>query len=376
MISRAGFGKRVDWTSNSGDNDNNVEKGYKLSFLQAIHGTTGNMIPLLLLPRWLLSLTPLRGAALAHSQLDKYMRSMIRTEKDNIRSNTDHQSTSARGNLLTSVMKASASEAAATVKAGGSQRKEAFTEDEVMGNLFIYLLAGYETTANAILYGLITLALRPSLQDAVIADIDAAYARAAAAGRTELTYANDFEGLEYTYGFMYETFRLFPGVTIITKTVNAPTKITVTAAKVGEAPRSHILPAECRVYLNAPAVHYSERYWPSPETLDPTRWTRSDIGRVKKDKGSDKKVVAADKTRQMRGTFLTFSDGARTCLGRKFAQAEYIAFLVALLKEYRVVLAEGMVAKEVERDLYLRSAGTVTLSPLGEVKMGLRKREI
>ncbi len=76
----------------------------------------------------------------------------------------------------------------------------------------------------------------------------------------------------------------------------------------------------------------------------------------------------------MRGTFLTFSDGSRACLGRKFAQAEYLGFLVALLKEHRVVLGKGMEEKTVERDLFLRCAGKVTLSPLDNVRLGLRKR--
>lgn len=61
---------------------------------------------------------------------------------------------------------------------------------------------GYETTANAILYGLITLALHPEIQDKVIVEIDAVYASAASDGRTKLSYTQDFEKLQYTYGFM------------------------------------------------------------------------------------------------------------------------------------------------------------------------------
>ena len=62
--------------------------------------------------------------------------------------------------------------------------------------------SGYETTANAITYGLVTLALRQDVQSKVIEEIDAVYAEAADAGREELTYQQDFEKLKYTYGFM------------------------------------------------------------------------------------------------------------------------------------------------------------------------------
>lgn len=61
---------------------------------------------------------------------------------------------------------------------------------------------GYETTANAIAYGLIVLALHQNIQTEVINEVDAVYARAQQAGRTKLTYGDDFEALEYTYGFM------------------------------------------------------------------------------------------------------------------------------------------------------------------------------
>ena len=401
VISRAGFGKPVDWTSNSMDEADTIPAGYRVSFLRAIHDTTGFMAAILLLPNWLMRLTPLKNAALAHSQLDKYMREMIGLEKQKIRQDLNHQSETAKGNLLTSVLRASASEAAAEAKAGSKARKEAFTDDEVLGNLFIYLLAGYETTANAILYGLIVLALDPEVQDRVIQEVDQVCDEATAQ-RRDLTYAEDFEKLEYTYGFMvrqenpffvpsnwrppsithhsplfqYETLRLFPGVIIITKMVKSPTTIHVTSPD-SDGTTPHVLPAECRVYLNAPATHYSQRYWPSPSALDPSRWFSVPNILAEKDNATDKdkKVVAADKTRQMRGTFLTFSDGARACLGRKFAQAEYVAFLVVLLRDYKVILGEGMDAAVVEKDLYLRCAGKVTLSPLDNVKLGLRKRE-
>lgn len=78
-----------------------------------------------------------------------------------------------------------------------------------MGNLFLYLLAGYETTANAILYGLICLALYPDVQENVLSEIDAICATAEVEGRDELTYGDDFAKLKYTYGFMVSlSFRL------------------------------------------------------------------------------------------------------------------------------------------------------------------------
>ena len=140
VISLAGFGKRVQWTDEKAQ-EQSVPEGYQISFLKAISDTTANMVPILLFPGWLMSVTPLRSVYQAYCQLDKYMREMVRIEKKRAEEDQDHESLNARGNLLTAVMKVNASEARG-VKGSSTDRKESFTENEVMGNLFIYLLAG------------------------------------------------------------------------------------------------------------------------------------------------------------------------------------------------------------------------------------------
>lgn len=217
---------------------------------------------------------------------------------------------------------------------------------------------------------MITLALRPDLQDKVISEIDGVYREAYGAGRSELTYSDDFEKLEYTFGFMYEIFRLYPPVAIITKMIPKATTITVYAEN--EEPHHHLLPAQCRVYLNVNAVHYNERYWSEPSKIKPERWMNENTKGAAGSSG--KKVVAADRTRQVKGTLMTFSGGARACLGRKFAQAEYVSLLATLLSEYRVVLGEGMKRDVVKREIDTLASGGITLSPRNYVKISLEKR--
>ena len=175
-----------------------------MSFLKSIQETVDHMVAILLLPKWLMRLCHLREAALAHSQFEKYMREIIREEKQKLSENKNYESKAARCNLLTSVLRASAAEGASHGKAIDDEegKKRAFTEDEVMGNISLFLMAGYETTANAIMYGLIVLAIRPDLQDKVTEEVDRVYAQAAAEGRKELVYPEDYQNLTYTYGFM------------------------------------------------------------------------------------------------------------------------------------------------------------------------------
>lgn len=368
VISYTGFGQRLEFSTEITDSTSTNPPGFKLSLLHALHTVVTYMVKILIVPKWLMKITPMANIALAHTELEHYMRAMIKSETAKVEKDAEYQSSDAKGNLLTSLLRASAKEGAAL----GKGRKHAFTEDEVLGNLFLYLLAGYETTANAITYGLITLALRQDLQDLVVAEIDGVYEEAGSAGRTELNYADDFGKLKYTFGFMYETFRLYPGVTLITKTISKPTSITVYPE--GEQSRQHLLPAQCRVYLNVNAVHYHERYWPDPLAIRPERWMNEITAKAQKS-GNEKAVDASDKARQVRGTLMTFSGGARACLGRKFAQAEYISMLATLLKEYRVVLGDGMNADVVKREIDTLSSGGVTMSPLNYVKLALKKRQ-
>lgn len=207
VISFAGYGKRLEWTSSAASTETSKEipPGYEMTFLKAIHETINHIVAILLLPKWAMRLTPhLREAAVAHTQFDKYMREIIRSEKQRLTQSENYESKAARGNLLTSVLRASALEGASNGKAADDEegKKRAFTEDEVMGNVSVFLMAGYETTANALLYGLIVLALRPDLQDKVIEEVDRVYAEAEGEGRKELTYAEDYPKLTYTFGFM------------------------------------------------------------------------------------------------------------------------------------------------------------------------------
>ncbi|KAI1812284.1 putative cytochrome P450 oxidoreductase [Poronia punctata] len=385
IISLAGFGKRLESVE---EQEQDIPPGYRVSFLTALRNTTRFILPILLFPMWLLDFMPWYSeASLAKGQLDKYLRTLIQKERakgggeeqDNNNNNRTDLDLVSRANLLHAVVHAVEGEEGRehlqqTNKNGGGkgngrrkEKKHGFTEDEVMGNLFIYMLAGYETTANSIQYGLLVLAANPDIQSKVTAEIDRVYDEAALEGRHALTYNEDFAKLEYTFGYMYETFRLYPGVVVITKMCTDAQKMQTDNDNM---PQSFILPAGCRVYLSSPGTHYNPRYWEDPSELRPERWLTDKFP-------FSGPVVAADKTRQMRGTLLTFSDGARACLGRKFAQAEYMAFFATLLRRFEVGFAPGADVAKLKSDLDNKSAGKiVSLTPLSGFPLELKQRKV
>lgn len=152
--------------------------------------------------------------------------------------------------------------------------------------------------------------------------------------------------------------------------VQKPTAVTISSDHKG-GKRTHTLPSQCRIYLNVPATHYSGHNWMDPKKIDPLRWTCN---------SNDSRELATSRLREDSvksnpGRFLAFSDGARGCLGRKFAEVEVVAFLATILRDKTVELGKGLDRERVEKDLFDRCAEQLTLAPLPYITVRLSRRE-
>lgn len=144
---------------------------------------------------------------------------------------------------------------------------------------------------------------------------------------------------------------------------------------------THTLPPGTAVVVNIPGIHHNESVWPHPEIIEPMRWLASNPNSYDPfhpssgEQGDDpgRSVPIPNHTK---GTFLTFNEGPRSCLGRKFAQVEFIAFFCGLLRRNRLVLGEGQSRDYVDRMLRLRGGGSPTgLTPDEDVKICLVPRD-
>lgn len=82
------------------------------------------------------------------------------------------------------------------------------------------------------------------------------------------------------------------------------------------------------------------RHFPEPEKFDPSRW----------DKGIE--------------SFLGFSVGPRSCLGRKFATVEMVCFVSLILRDWKVepLLLEGETVEEWKKRVFKVELGmTLTI---------------
>ncbi|KAN0125404.1 Cytochrome P450 [Lactarius tabidus] len=185
------------------------------------------------------------------------------------------------------------------------------TEQELIGNMFIFLLAGHETTAHTLCFAFAALALFPDVQErlyqqikGIMADLDGTP-----------TY-EDMNRLTLSLAVLYETLRMFPPGSSVPKKAAEDTNLTVNNADGGKT--TFPIPAGTEIYFHMPATHYNPRYWKDPYTFRPERFLEE----------------------WPRDAFLPFSSGARACLGRRFFETESVAVVTVMMMKYRVEVKE------------------------------------
>ncbi|KAF7790325.1 hypothetical protein EIP86_001279, partial [Pleurotus ostreatoroseus] len=178
-------------------------------------------------------------------------------------------------------------------------------EDDIIGNLFIYLFAGHETTATAMVTTLALLAISQQEQDRIhkyIMDT---------VGLRDLSYEDYNELLPVLHCF-YEALRLYPPAPVTVRM----NKESASLKAPGIIPEGDtlVLPPNVEVIVDVIAAGLNSRIFDNPSAFQPLRWAAYD--------------VSAD-------DLLTFSYGPRGCLGRKFGTVEGVCFLTHLLREWK-----------------------------------------
>jgi cytochrome P450 len=254
-------------------------------------------------------------------------------------------------------------------KAAKQNTSPAFSlsDSDIIGNAFIMIVAGHETTANTLHFSLVELATNPSTQRRLQSEIDTLF------GTTDPStwdYEKNINALlaSHAGATINETLRLMPPVTGIPKVVTPDSDQTVTVDG-----RTHVLPPGLAISLMAVCAHRNPRWWPTRRSertgaqhdMDdflPERWYRSakdgegaeknggsaiddDKGDYGGFQGSD---VSASLYRPVRGSYLPFSDGPRSCLGRRIAMVEMGAVLAVIFQKYSIELAVDEWASDAE----------------------------
>ncbi len=160
---------------------------------------------------------------------------------------------------------------------------------------------------------------------------------------------------------IHEELRLIPAVLNVHKGTHGDQVVTMDGRQI-------TVPDDTFVHFNIVGTHRNPRYWPEkPNEFMPERWLPSSTPTTidKKEQVVEKEVNGADGLetasfetsgstsliKPVKGSYIPFSEGARACPGRRFAQVEGIAVISALFHKYSVELdvSEWASDEEVER---------------------------
>jgi cytochrome P450 len=302
-------------------------------------------------------LTPAKHALASFTECKAYFTELLEIKKKQLYIGESEKGTM---DLLGTMIKAS-SESAPDLAA--PDPKAYLTKEEIIGNSFIFLFAGHDTSANSLHYTLLYLAIALVDQIKLQADVD------------KIVGAKPVEEWDYhvhmpkLYNSMVgaalnEQMRLVPAISSIPKISNGDQMVKIDG-------RQHIIPGDIFIHINVVATNRNPRYWPSVKSkvtgkqndMDdfvPERWLPGgDLngivkhGKVEKENVADGLESASFETKTSnslhppeKGAFITFSDGPRACPGRRFAQVEITAVLAAIFQRYSVELDVGYWASD------------------------------
>lgn len=197
---------------------------------------------------------------------------------------------------------------------GGGGLTDVELRDEVM----TMVLAGHETTANALTWAFHLLAGAPAVERA-LRDESARVLEGRAVS------VEDLPRLDLASRIHQEAMRLFPPAWIFGREALAPDRF-----------GPYAIPAGAAVSISPYLLHRDPRSWDAPERFDPDRF------------------LPAQVARRHKYAYLPFAAGPRMCIGHAFATMEMQVVLAMVSSRYRLTPVPG---RPVERD------PSVTLRP-------------
>jgi cytochrome P450 len=314
VISEAGFNKNFHLFGE----DEKPTGDHKMAFAHAFDIVSDSLLWKLILPSFLLKfpIQKLNRIGTAFDEFDQYILEIINSKRGDVEQSGD--------DLLSLLLKANKSE----------EVSKALTDRELIGNTFMFLLAGHETTANTLAFALGLLALHPEIQQKLYEESNNVLTK------PDPVY-EDYKKLQYSLCVFKETLRLFPPV------VSVPKK-TATDTKIG----GYSIPEQTIVQILIYSLHRNPKHWTNPLKFQPERF--------------DSKISPPI----VPGSYFPFSGGPRNCIGMYFAQVEATLALSMIINRYSVEVPPG-----VSEEQLMKCSYQVTLRPANGMKVILRRRK-
>lgn len=198
----------------------------------------------------------------------------------------------------------------------------AWPRQRIRDEALTFMLAGHETTANALSWFWYLMALNPDARDRMLAEVDGVLG-------TRRPTGDDLGRLPWTTACLQEAQRYYSSVWIIAREA-------IDDDVIGRPSTAHHIRRGTTVVIPIHHIHHDARWWPDPEKFDPTRFLDP----------------SAAKTRH-RSAYLPFGGGRRICIGQSFALMEMVLMAAIMSQRFAFDLAPNHVV-ELEATLTLR----------------------
>lgn len=221
----------------------------------------------------------------------------------------------------------------------------ALPDKQIHDHLMTMLVAGHETTANALTWTFYLISQNPDVEKKVHEEIDSLIQNKKGENNSRdkdntqsesSITVKDLPKLKYIEKALRESMRLYPPVWSIGRIAKADYHL-------GE----YTIPKDSAIFMSQYVMHRNDRFYKDPELYSPDRWT-DDF-----------------KRHLPRFAYFPFGGGLRGCIGEPFAWQEGIIILANIMKYWRMKLLSNQKVK-------LMTA--VTLYPKKGIKMELEAR--
>ncbi len=212
------------------------------------------------------------------------------------------------------------------MEAKDEETGESMSDGQLRDEVMTLLLAGHETSANALSWIFALLSRHPEVRKKLLVELQAVLG-----GRRPAF--DDWTKLVYTRQVIDEALRLYPPAWAISRRAVAPDELA-----------GFSIPEEQIVFLVPFLTHRHPEHWEHPEAFDPDRFS------PEKAKG------------RLRFSYLPFGGGPRGCIGNLFALMELTFALAVLVPKFSLQLLPGE---------QLGLDASITLRPEGGLRMQL-----
>ncbi|WP_256368676.1 MULTISPECIES: cytochrome P450 [unclassified Ruegeria] len=195
-------------------------------------------------------------------------------------------------------------------------------KETTVDNLLTFVVAGHETSANALAWGYYLLALNPEVQNSIRNEI----LSVRASGPIEFA---DLEKMPLLRAHIKETLRLYPSAAFFARDATADVEIKGIKIAKGDA-----------LFYPVYSLHRNERLWDAPAEYRPERFNDANLPR---------------------GQYIPFGDGPRICIGAQYAETEIMVLMASLLRRINFSLSDFEIPEPV-LTFTMRTSGPLVLN--------------